>query len=457
MLAARSSCTCAAAARDVPARRAGGSRAPRGVAPGWGVCDLRLAERALLGGRSRSASRACSRCGSCPDWQGSGVSAAYLPTWPASAPSRAACRGRAIPRSSSARRRRDRPAPVWIGALCGRLAHSRSHGGRARLRRGGMGLAHRRRHRSWLSGGGPLPRSARGRVVCPSGSASSPCLRLASRARGRAVLAAALVAVSAPFVVSRAVGLAHQCGLMRRLGTRSSRRCGAPSTEPNGELRSPAVHPVVSRAAWRTAWPGNSTSALMMSGSGLTGGGHRLHRRRRRRRHRATAAPQRHRDATHGRGRGVSFWSGGARTADSMSRSSRAAVSCEQRGDGSLDGSVAVSCRSSGVGLGCCTGHRGGGCARGGGRCARTWFGRPARLACSATPLPTLLLLTKPAVGERPGQRVARFAAQQSDRARRMIMRPAGLARPPTVAWQSPTGSEHHAASVPTAALHGTR
>jgi hypothetical protein len=35
-------------------------------------------------------------------------------------------------------------------------------------------------------------------------------VRLASRARGRAVLAAALVAVSAPFAVSRAVGLAHQ-------------------------------------------------------------------------------------------------------------------------------------------------------------------------------------------------------------------------------------------------------
>jgi hypothetical protein len=35
-------------------------------------------------------------------------------------------------------------------------------------------------------------------------------VRLAPRARGRAVLAAALVAVSAPFAVSRAVGLAHQ-------------------------------------------------------------------------------------------------------------------------------------------------------------------------------------------------------------------------------------------------------
>ena len=90
------------------------------------------------------------------------------------------------------------PAPVWIGALCGaglRLAHPRSHRGRARLRRGGMGRVHRRGDRARLPGGAALPRRARGHLLRRwPGSARVAVVRLASGPRGRAVLAVALVA-----------------------------------------------------------------------------------------------------------------------------------------------------------------------------------------------------------------------------------------------------------------------
>jgi hypothetical protein len=105
------------------------------------------------------------------------------------------------------------PAPVWIGALCG-LAF-----GRRTRDRTVAALA-------FVAAAWALPTVAATALGYPAvarylvvpvaaccvlaGIGVVAVLRLASRARGRAVLAAALVAVSAPFAVSRAVGLAHQ-------------------------------------------------------------------------------------------------------------------------------------------------------------------------------------------------------------------------------------------------------
>jgi hypothetical protein len=105
------------------------------------------------------------------------------------------------------------PAPVWIGALCG------------------LAFGWRTRDRTvaalaFVAAAWALPTIAATALGYPAvprylvvpvaiccvlaGIGVVAVLRLASRARGRAVLAAALVAVSAPFAVSRAVGLAHQ-------------------------------------------------------------------------------------------------------------------------------------------------------------------------------------------------------------------------------------------------------
>jgi hypothetical protein len=105
------------------------------------------------------------------------------------------------------------PAPVWIGALCG------------------LAFGWRTRDRTvaalaFVAAAWALPTVAATALGYPAvarylvvpvaiccvlaGIGVVAVLRLASRARGRAVLAAALVAVSAPFAVSRAVGLAHQ-------------------------------------------------------------------------------------------------------------------------------------------------------------------------------------------------------------------------------------------------------
>jgi hypothetical protein len=105
------------------------------------------------------------------------------------------------------------PAPVWIGALCG-LAF-----GRRTRDRTVAALA-------FVAAAWALPTVAATALGYPAvarylvvpvaaccvlaGIGVVAVLRVASRARGRAVLAAALVAVSAPFAVSRAVGLAHQ-------------------------------------------------------------------------------------------------------------------------------------------------------------------------------------------------------------------------------------------------------
>jgi hypothetical protein len=105
------------------------------------------------------------------------------------------------------------PAPVWIGALCG------------------LAFGWRTRDRTvaalaFVAAAWALPTIAATALGYPAvarylvvpvavccvlaGIGVVAVVRLASRARGRAVLAAALVAVSAPFAVSRAVGLAHQ-------------------------------------------------------------------------------------------------------------------------------------------------------------------------------------------------------------------------------------------------------
>jgi hypothetical protein len=105
------------------------------------------------------------------------------------------------------------PAPVWIGGLCG------------------LAFGWRTRDRTvaalaFVAAAWALPAIAGTALGYPAvprylvvpvaiccvlaGIGAVAVVRLASGPRGRAVLAAALVAVSAPFAVSRAVGLAHQ-------------------------------------------------------------------------------------------------------------------------------------------------------------------------------------------------------------------------------------------------------
>jgi hypothetical protein len=105
------------------------------------------------------------------------------------------------------------PAPVWIGALCG------------------VAFGWRTRDRTVaalavVAAAWALPAVAGTAVGYPAvprylvepaaaccvlaGTGFVAVARLASRPRGRAVLAAVLVALSAPFAISRAIGLAHQ-------------------------------------------------------------------------------------------------------------------------------------------------------------------------------------------------------------------------------------------------------
>ena len=227
--------------------------------------------------------------------------------WPASAPSRPACRARAIPRSSSCAARP-----------------------RSRRRRSGSA-----RCAAWSSAGAsaiaPWPRSPSSRRHGPCPPSSPPpsgypavprylvvpvaiccvlagigfvaVVRLASRPRGRAVLAAALRRRERPvrrLPRRRAAPSGGRCEGARRyaLGALAGRRPG-----PAREL--PVAPPAPDRRAGRAGErpglearppPGRRRPVV------LTGSGHRLHRGRRRRRHRAAAAPRRHRHATHRRG-----------------------------------------------------------------------------------------------------------------------------------------------------------
>jgi hypothetical protein len=88
--------------------------------------------------------------------------------------------------------------------------------------------------------------------------------RLASGLRGRVALAAAVAAVSAPFAVSRAIGLAHQAAdararteqlsaLWRAVDQAQRRAPAAPPTRvPTGDRRPMSVRPKV--GPWRSAW-----------------------------------------------------------------------------------------------------------------------------------------------------------------------------------------------------------
>jgi hypothetical protein len=105
------------------------------------------------------------------------------------------------------------PAPVWIGALCG-LAFGWRMRDRTVAALAFVAVAWALTTVAATALGYPaVPRY----LVVPvaiccvlAGIGVVAVVRLASRPRGRAVLAAALVAMSAPFAVSRAVGLAHQ-------------------------------------------------------------------------------------------------------------------------------------------------------------------------------------------------------------------------------------------------------
>ena len=86
--------------RGVPARRAGRAGAPRGVAPRRGLRPLHRADRAsMVAARARRPGhvRPVDRA----RLAGVGRSAAYLPSGPHQRRAASACRGRAIPRSSS--------------------------------------------------------------------------------------------------------------------------------------------------------------------------------------------------------------------------------------------------------------------------------------------------------------------------------------------------------------------
>jgi hypothetical protein len=207
------------------------------------------------------------------------------------------------------------PAPVWIGALCG-VAFGWRAGDRTVAALAVVAAAWALPTVAGTALGYPavpcylvVPAA----ICCVlAGIGSVAVTRLASRLRGRAALAAALAAVSAPLAVSRATGLAHQAADARP-GPRSSRRSGAPWTKPNGELRSRACTQSSSRARWRTAWPGNSTSACTTSSG-------RSHRRRASLSSKATTAPSsRDCDAatqlrcdSQPRAHGACLWSGGA-------------------------------------------------------------------------------------------------------------------------------------------------
>ena len=196
----------------IPARRAGGTGPPRGVAAGHRLRHLRPARASGAGGRSCSASRACSPSGSCPTGWARG-SAAHLPPGPDQrrAAQPAGHRGPALELLRGARRHAGRAR--WIGALCG-LAW----GWRTRDRTvAALALA----AAAWA-----LPtvaRTAMGYPAVPRSSSFPPpspacstgsmvaVTRLASRPRGRARWRRPW-SPSAPFAVSRAIGLGHRGG-----------------------------------------------------------------------------------------------------------------------------------------------------------------------------------------------------------------------------------------------------
>jgi hypothetical protein len=138
-------------------------------------------------------------------------------------------------------------APVWIGALCGAV-----YGWRARDRTvGALAVV----TVAWV-----LPTvvgTARGYPAVPrylvvpaalccvlAGIGFVAAVRLVARPRARAVLAAALIAVSAPFAVSRAVALADEAGATK---ARAAQLAALSRAVDDAKRRAPVarMHPVV--------------------------------------------------------------------------------------------------------------------------------------------------------------------------------------------------------------------
>jgi hypothetical protein len=139
------------------------------------------------------------------------------------------------------------PAPVWIGALCGVVFGWRTRD-RTVAALAFVAAAWTLTTVAATAVGYPaVPRY----LVVPvaiccvlAGIGVVGVVRLASRPRGRAVLAAVLVAVSAPFAVSRAVGLAHQSADAK---ARAQTLSALWRAVDRAQLRAPVarMHPVV--------------------------------------------------------------------------------------------------------------------------------------------------------------------------------------------------------------------
>ena len=197
----------------VPPRRAGGPGPPRGVAARHRLRHLRPAERAaLVAARARRPGhvRPLDRA----RLAGLGRSAAHLPPGPdqrrAAQPAGHGGSGAA---SSCAALPASRPRPcgsvrcaAWPGAGAPAIAPWPRSLWSPRPGRCPPSPARR-----WATRRSPATSSfPRPSPACSPGSGWSPSRGWRPRPRGRAALAAALVAVCAPFAVSRAIGLGHQ-------------------------------------------------------------------------------------------------------------------------------------------------------------------------------------------------------------------------------------------------------
>jgi hypothetical protein len=143
------------------------------------------------------------------------------------------------------------PAPVWIGALRG-VAFGWRAGDRTVAALAVVAAAWALPTVAGAALGYP---AVPGYLVVPAASCcvlagigSVAVTRLASRPRGRAALAAALAAVSAPFAVSRAIGLAHQAADAR---ARAEELSALWRAVDQAQRRAPVarMHPVVEPGA----------------------------------------------------------------------------------------------------------------------------------------------------------------------------------------------------------------
>jgi hypothetical protein len=157
------------------------------------------------------------------------------------------------------------PAPVWIGALCGLAFGWRTRDRTVAALAFVAGAWALTTVAATALGYPAVPRY----LVVPvaiccvlAGIGVVAVVRLASRPRGRAVLAAALVAVSAPFAVPRAVGLAHQSAHAK---ARAQKLSALWRAVDRAQRRAPVarMHPVVKPGglenglAWKLGLPLN--------------------------------------------------------------------------------------------------------------------------------------------------------------------------------------------------------